>query len=1029
MKFKTTKLRNAISFALVTGSTALAGVGAAVAQESSSSATTLDRIEVTGSRIRQVEMETAQPVLTISREDIQSGGFNSVADILQNISAAGAPAFSRASPLTSNQEAGGQYIDLRNLGAQRTLVLLNGKRLGISPNGYQDVSTIPAVVVERIDVLKDGASSIYGSDAMAGVINIITRKNFEGAEANVYFGQYGQGDGQKQTYDFMIGMAGDRGSVTIGAEYHNEDEVWARDRYFSADSYPGFPQYSNTVVGQWGNYNRNNHQFRRDPVTGELNRYRVNANGSYATDADGEFILDPNGVIMRSGAAWSAPNRGSNAIGSGNFHPQTAADTSRASDQMHVLTPLERRSLFVNANYDLTDNIRFVTDLGYTKRQSFRQIAGYPTQSTAIGAPMAGAVWRTLPDGTREFVSNGSYFNPNGNADLFQDDIVGELDGNGNAFTQASNNIDWRRRGWEVPRTTQTDQTTWRFTAALEGSFEIGDRYFDWDAGYMFNENDTQIINNGNFYIPNVRAAVGPSFLNSQGQVQCGTPNAPIALTSCVPWNPFAGFGTGAVANSLDDPAVRNFLFKQEHAIGNTQTNNYFVNLAGSLFTLPAGDLGFAVGYEHRKEEGGFTPDAIAQSGNSTNLASGPTRGQYKLDEFYAELNVPILADMNFAKELSLNVATRYSDFDTFGDTTNNKFGLKWRPTDNLLVRGTWSEGFRAPTIGNLYGGGSQTFTTGFRDPCDSVYGTARGSARCLQDVSPAYRQLQQGFVPTTGPAAQTPVPFNSGSNPNLQPENSESKTIGFVYSPGFAQGLTVALDWWNIYIENTMVSDTPNLILSDCYVSLIESRCGMFSRDPVLQIVNQLSYGLRNAGYTETEGYDLDVSYRLDTEIGQFGVKWATTYVSLYETKATDDADVIPAQNNGFGSYFRVRSNLNLSWNWQNVGVTWGMRYNSGTKESCFDVETFPELCSLPDFQAPDTQGTITPQNRIGSTTFNDLQVSWKAPWNARIAIGANNVFNRQPPVMFSQPDSNFAFYGGHDLGRFIYARYQQKF
>src|SRR5690606_4521276 len=156
--------------------------------------------------------------------------------------------------------------------------------------------------------------------------------------------------------------------------------------------------------------------------------------------------------------------------------------------------------------------------------------------------------------------------------------------------------------------------TTWRFTAALEGSFEIGDRYFDWDAGYLFNENETTIINNGNFYIPAVQAAVGPSFMNSAGQIQCGTAANPIALTSCVPWNPFAGFGTGAVANSLDDPAVRKYLFREEHAVGNTKTNSYFANIAGSLFSLPAGDLAFALGYEYRKEQGGFTPDAIAQS-------------------------------------------------------------------------------------------------------------------------------------------------------------------------------------------------------------------------------------------------------------------------------------------------------------------------------------------------------------------------------------------------------------------------------
>ncbi|MGN0858483.1 MAG: TonB-dependent receptor [Stenotrophomonas sp.] len=945
MNCKQSKLRDAVLIALAVGSAGT--TGAVFAQ--SNAPTTLDRLEVTGSRIRQVDVETAQPVLTISRAEIESQGFASVADILQNISAAGSPNFSRASPLTANQEAGGQYIDLRNLGAQRTLVLVNGKRLGISPAGYQDISTIPSVMVERIEVLKDGASAIYGSDAMAGVINIITRKNFNGAEANVYTGQYSQGDGQKQTFDFMVGFSGDRGSITMGAEYHNEDPVWAKDRWFTAEADPRDPGGNNTPVGQWGNYD------------------------SGLRDAKGNVI-------------WYAPNRGSDAIGSGNFHAQNADDTSNATTQMQLLTPLERRSLFVNANYDITDSVRFTSDLAYTKRSSNRQIAGYPLQSAAFGVPLAA----------------DSYFNP-----------------------RPGTEVNWRRRGWEVPRTTDTDQTTWRFTAALEGSFEIGERFFDWDAGYMFNEADTTIINNGNFYIPAVAAAVGSSFKDpATGKIVCGTPGNVIA--GCVPWNPFAGFGTGAVENSLDDPAVRDFLFKQEHAVGKMRTQNYFANLAGSLFTLPAGDLGFAVGYEYRKEEGGFTPDAIAQSGDSTNLASGPTYGSYTVNEGYLELNVPILADLPGAKELTFDAATRYSKFDTFGNTTNNKFGLKWRPMDDLLVRATYAEGFRAPTIGNLYGGGSQTFANGFQDPCDVVYGKAANSARCLQDVGAGFRQLKQGFVPITGPNGnQTPVPFVSGSNPLLQPETSTSKTLGLVYSPSYAQGLSMALDWWKVRIDDTVVSDSPNAIMNDCYLDQIESRCAMFKRDPAQgNIVSELTYGMRNAGYYLTEGFDFDVNYGLDTDWGRFSAKWATTYVSKFEIKSTNDKDAMPGQANGFEDYFRTRSNLHLGWNKGDWGVNWGVRYYSGTKEDC----TPGYGCSDPDYFSP-TAGKVLPQNRLSSVTFNDLQVSWQAPWNARVAIGANNVFNRVGPIMYSQAASNFSYYGGFDTGRFLYLKYNQKF
>ncbi len=942
MNRNSNKLRDAVVIALITSA---AGTGTAIAQESTTT-TNLDRISVTGSRIRQVDVETAQPVLTISRQDIQNQGFSSVGDILQNISAAGSPSFSRASPLTSNQEAGGQYIDLRNLGAQRTLVLVNGKRLGISPDGFQDISVIPTSMVERIDVLKDGASSIYGSDAMAGVINIITRKNFDGAEANIYKGQYSQGDGEKETYDFVMGFSGDRGSVTIGAEYHKEEAVWAKDRWFSADTYPEWsPNSSLTTVGQWGNW-------RPTGTTG----------------------------------AWQAPNRGGTALGPGQFHDQTLADTSNSAHQMHLLTPLERRSLFVSANYDITDDVRFTSDLSYTKRESARQIAGYPLQSGAYDIPM----------------SADSYFNPTGGV----------------------SDVDWRRRGWEVPRTTDSTLTTWRFTAALEGAFEIGDRYFNWDVGALYNENDSVLINNGNYYIPAVAAAVGPSFQDATGQIVCGTPDAVIA--GCVPWNPFAGFGTGATANSLADPDVQNYLFREEHATGTTTTHSYFANIAGSIVPLPAGDLGFAAGYEYRKEDGQFAPDAIAQSGDSTNLASGPTGGSYTVDEFYLELNVPILADLPFAKELTLDVATRYSDFNTFGDTTNNKFGLKWRPMDDLLVRATYAEGFRAPTIGDLYGGSSQTFTTGFVDPCDSIYGVARGSARCLADVPADYRQLKQGFVPTTGPSDQSPVPFTSGSNEFLQPEKSESKSIGLVYSPSYVSGLTVGLDWWSIRIDDTLVSDSPNQILEDCYVGLIEARCALFERDPANgYIVGDLTYGNRNAGYTETEGFDFDINYSRDTDWGRFTVKSATTYVSKYEAKTTNDAEEVPSQYNGFNAYFRVRSNLSLGWSLQDWSVNWNLRYFSGTKESC----VFETRCTLPDFQAPDTQGTVTPLTELGAVTFHDVQVSYAAPWNATISVGANNVFNKVGPLMFDQPSSNFSYYGGYDIGRFIYLKYNQKF
>lgn len=222
----------------------------AAAQEST---TTLDRIEITGSRIRSADVETQQPILTLDRQALEKQGLTSVADVLQNLTSAGSPAISRADALSSGEDVGGYYVDLRNLGAQRTLVLVNGKRLGASTSGLQDLSQIPMSAIERIEVLKDGASSIYGSDAIAGVVNVITRKRFDGAEASVQFGQFGQGDGDTTQYSFTVGSQGERGGVTLSAEYSKQDPVFAKNRWFSRDGSRG----PNSTPNSWSPISQN----------------------------------------------------------------------------------------------------------------------------------------------------------------------------------------------------------------------------------------------------------------------------------------------------------------------------------------------------------------------------------------------------------------------------------------------------------------------------------------------------------------------------------------------------------------------------------------------------------------------------------------------------------------------------------------------------------------------------------------------------------------------------------------------------
>ena len=612
MNFKSNKLRDAVVVALV----ATAATGTAQAQESASP-TNLDRIEVTGSRIRQVDTETAQPVQVISRDQIEKQGFKSVADILQNIPTAGSPAISRTSPLSSGEAVGGYYIDLRNLGANRTLVLVDGRRLGITNDGLQDVASIPTAMVERIEVLKDGASTIYGSDAIAGVINIITRKNFEGAEANVYLGQYDQGDGQRESYDFIMGFRGERGSLTAGVEYSNEDPVWAKDRWFSKNRFP----------------------------TGEKSAPRPG--GLSGTSQWGRFIYNGTAYTLRRDVPGLDPSDFAS------YRPTNSTDVSNPALASTVYSGVKRKSAFLNGTFDFTDNVRFDTSVMYTDRDSFAQNAGYPFFSEDY--PLAGPL------------SAESIYNP-----------VGE-------------DVDYVRRGWEVPREVHNSLTTTRFTGVFSGSFQTGEKYWDWDAGYLYNQNKGVQISTGNLNTYAVGQATGPSYINANGQAQCGRIDdavpTPIGFGpgSCTPWNPLIPQGYDS-PNSLGDPDVQAYLYQPGQAISRTTTKNYFANISGSILTLPAGDLGVALGVERREESGSFSPDALAQTGISTDLAAGPTSGGYNLNEIYAELQIPVLADLPFAKELTLTAATRYSDYDTFGDTLNSKFGLKWKPIDQLQI-------------------------------------------------------------------------------------------------------------------------------------------------------------------------------------------------------------------------------------------------------------------------------------------------------------------------------------------------------
>jgi iron complex outermembrane recepter protein len=529
----------------------------------------------------------------------------------------------------------------------------------------------------------------------------------------------------------------------------------------------------------------------------------------------------------------------------------------------------------------------------------------------------------------------------------------------------------------------------------------------------------------------------------------CGTPGHVIA--GCVPLNPFSSTGgLSAAEASYLNADTYDHTWSQERQVD--------ANLSGDLFTLPnalgSGDATFAVGADHRDMAGGVTPDIDTQLGLNTNLQESAGSGSYGINEAYAELNVPLLKDMAGAQLLDLDVSHRFSHYSNFGDTNNNSYKLSWKPIDDLLVRASYGTGFRAPSISNLYGGDMQSFTD-YTDPCDVVYGYTSNSVvaqRCLDGIGKLagvgsdFRQLTSTGVAVSASNSQSATPFYTGANSSLKPETSKTYTAGIVYSPSWFSGFNVTLDYYRIRIDNVITLPTADSILDDCYILGEVQQCNQFQRSSDGQVINLLQ-AMTNEGFVDQRGTDLTLTYLFpDTPIGKFKIDTSGTYInSLYEQTVAGG----PVVSYNLGTYdpvlgpmWRFRDTTNLNWSYGNFSATWTIRYFSSLQESCE-----PDNTALDEYYpCTETNGNVQGEDaglyRQGALAFNDLQVSWQAPWKGRISLGATDIFNRHAPLSYTGAESSTGPLGPtgtdgftqypynpiYDIGRVIYLKYDQK-
>ncbi|MGH8320962.1 MAG: TonB-dependent receptor domain-containing protein, partial [Gammaproteobacteria bacterium] len=679
------------------------------------------------------------------------------------------------------------------------------------------------------------------------------------------------------------------------------------------------------------------------------------------------------------------------------FKPFTQQDRFNYAPYNYVLTPEERYSGYVAGHTDLADNLTFSADMVYSHRNSTQQAGPTPLffASTSI---------ITDVPGNQQYNPFGFDLNTQTNSPIGPG-YLGLLG---------------RRMVEGGPRIYNESEDTFRFNGGFNGYFNLGSSEWDWDGGYIFSKDTELDTNYGSFNVQQVRTAMGD-------------PATCAATTGCVPINFFGGQTTPITPAQLAYGA-----YTQQNQDANNQ-RIYYADISNSnLVNLPAGPLGFAAGYQYLEHDGFFIPDSVAQNGNDSfnpKVAVPPTSGRLSQNAVYAEFDIPLLANLPAVKLLDLDVASRYTKYNTFGSKTTSRAGLKWQISDEFLLRGTWSQGFRAPDINALFAGNTLLSST-VKDPC-SGYDYSGVSAtvrqRCANGIG--------GVTPVPGgnPGyVQSNPQINTleSGNPNLKPETSISRTVGFVYSPDWAPGLNLNLDYYKISLENTIQPLSGQAILDGCYTSGNLADCSRIVRGPAgaIKILND---SVTNIGGTKTDGFDLGGSYALpSTSAGEFRVGLDATYIRNYQlilpnpSGGATVAQLAGVERGGTVFPFGVprwKARTSLQWTLGNWRAEWDMRYISALTEPCSDSSdgSANSLTNLGLCSNPNVANNTLSTNHLGQTIYHDAQVSYNLdPAKLTFTFGIRNMFNKEPPSSTQQQLNSFDPTLYDVPGRFFYFR-----
>jgi len=870
-----TNLRSFLLASATLAALALPVSAMAQAQTSSGSDVDVDEVVVTGSRIARPELTSVNPIQTITNDKFEKRGYTNVADALNELPTAGIP----VNPIGDQGGfgTGRNFVNIFNLGSNRTLTLVNGRRFvggnpasiftGAAAGGQVDLNVIPTGLVDRIETIQAGGSAVYGSDAIAGVINIITKTEYEGFEVDGLFGVSDRGDAEQYRGRIIGGhkFLDDRLSVMGSYEYNETTALRFTDRIVTGRqiAFAANPLNTSGTDGIPGSVIIFNRRVPETTLFGVPFRTAGAALSGILT------IPSPTNPAVRVPAQFG-PGGTLLPYDPGQFFQASIAaggEGLNLAELSSLISPVKRHVANSFINYQITDRIKFSSELLYARATSVE-----PFNQPIFNAPVFGG-----NSGSLRFSTSNPFLPAATRTALINQPTALPTDPtnpNERIFFLSRSSLDIGSNK------TEAKSNTYRGVFALDGDFDLAGRTFRWDASANFGET------NGVFRSPNIDqnrfiAAIDAT-RDASGAIVCA--NAAARSTGCVPLNLF-----GQGAPSAAALAYVGVLFETKF---NVQQTVYQANFGGSLFTLPAGDLSFNAGYEYRLEKSDFNPNDPQEAGVGRSAPITSLAGKFHTNEFYIEGALPIFGgDFTFPGMHRLDIEGQFRKVkhSLAGKDEAWSVGGSWYPIKDLLIRAHVSQSFRAPAVAELFLPNATSFFTA-TDPCDARNITtgpnpAARQANCRADF--AALGLPANFSLTSQVQAATVQGFTSG-NTGLRNEIADQYAIGFVYQPSFIKGLAISADWVDVDLSNAIFNFNLTSILQVCYDSPDRSSdaCSRFQRGtsalPTARQGQILTFGeavgngqnaagaqtgFINAGYIHFSGLTLGVDYTIELE------------------------------------------------------------------------------------------------------------------------------------------------------------------